>query len=71
MEIDWYTCIVFNPNHVTSVQYFFTRAHSAAEAEGNALNWVLDGDPEMRDPNVRDLVEVPIVFKGRHEPVNE
>ncbi len=66
--MNWYTCIIHNPNHVTPVQYFYTRAETPIAAEANALQWIFDGDPEMEKPAKRDVIDVPLVFLGKIEP---
>jgi hypothetical protein len=66
--MNWFTCIIFNPAHVTPVQYFHTRAKSKEKAESNALKWICDGDPDMQIQMKRDLVEVVFVFYGRLFP---
>jgi hypothetical protein len=68
IPIKWFTCIIEVPNHVQSVQYFHTRADSAAEAEANAMRWTLDGDASLEDPQERAAVDVPFVFEGRIFP---
>lgn len=62
--MNWYTCILHVANHVTPVQYFFTRAVGPDDAGANAVKWLIDGDPDW----TREDIDVPIIFEGRHEP---
>ncbi len=66
--MNWFTCIMHVPRHISPVQYFHTRAEHGEQAKANAVKFFLDGDGSQFEE--KD-VDVPFVFEGRHEPVDD